>query len=109
MDNNLINSFVDIFTKYYKFYNDHKLSYYRSLKNNKLYDIVHKYNNNYLISLYSIYFNNPRYYDQNNITMFKEDLKESVIKSYDNIDYEDFKLLNNEIIKMYEEETNDLT
>lgn len=46
MDNNLINSFVDIFTKY-KFYNDHKLSYYRSQKNNK----------------YSIYFNNPRYYN----------------------------------------------
>ena len=109
MDDNLINSFIDIFSKYYEFYNDHKLSYYRSLKNNKLYDIVHKYNNNYLISLYCIFFNNSRYYDQNNITMFKEDLKESVSKYYDYIEYEDFKLLNNEIIKMYDEEITNFT
>jgi len=109
MEDNLINSFIDIFTKYYEFYNDHKLSYYRNLKNNKLYDIIHTYNNNYLNSLYSIYFDNQRYYDQNNITMFKEDLTKNVIQYSNYIDYEDFKLLNNKIIKMYEEEINDLT
>lgn len=105
MEDYLINSFVDIFTKYYKFYYDHKLSDYIFISN-KLYRIINTTNNNYLISLYSIYFNNHRYHDNNDIEMFGQDVKTYIINNYDYIDYMDLNNLYYETIQIYNEEIN---
>jgi hypothetical protein len=104
MEDNLINSFVDIFSKYYKFYYDHKLSDYMFIRSNKLYQIFHATNNNYLISLYSIYFNNQIYYDNNDIEMFRKDVKTYIINNYDNIGYMELNNLYHETIQIYYEE-----
>jgi hypothetical protein len=104
MEDYLINSFVDIFSNYYKFYYDHKLSDYRFIRSNKLYQIIHATNNNIFISLYSIYFNNQRYYDNDDIEMFKQDVKTYIINNYDNIDYMELNNLYYETIQIYYEE-----
>jgi hypothetical protein len=54
--------------------------------------------------LYSIYFNNQRYYDNDDIEIFKQDVKTYIINNYDNIDYMELNNLYYETIQIYYEE-----
>lgn len=103
MDDNLINNFIDIFSNYYILFYSFKNNYYSNCRNNKLYPIISKYKNDNFESIYTIFFNNQRYYDDN-IEKLKSNLKIHIYQQYNNIDYVKFKLLYSEIKEMYDEE-----
>jgi hypothetical protein len=96
----MIDNFIDIFIDYYKLYYNNKIYYCKNIRENKLYNIINSYNNNELNLLYLIYFNNPKYYENNDIENLKNDIKSYIMK-YNNYDYNE---LYNKIKELYNEE-----
>jgi hypothetical protein len=115
MDTNLIYNFVDIFTDYYNLFYSSKIFYSKNIKEDRLYYIIYNHNNNVFNELYSIYFNNEKYYEDNDIENFKRDIELYMIKHYNvcnnnsNSNCEELQTVYNKIKEMYNEEIDNFT
>ena len=109
MDTNLIYNFVDIFTDYYKLFYSSKIFYSKNTTEDRLHYIIYNHNNNVFNELYSIYFNNEKYYEDNDIEKFKKDIELYMIKHYNVCNIQELQTVYNKIKEMYNEEIDNFT